>query len=120
MSPGRRQLLAAAGASAFAVLVGYARGEDEERVVRITASRFRYEPTQITLKRGERVVLELVSNDVTMGFNAPDFGVRTDIVPGTVARVPIQPDKVGTFLYHCDIFCGDGHEDMSGTIQVVA
>jgi len=30
------------------------------------------------------------------------------------------PDKVGTFTFLCDIFCGDGHEGMSGTMKVVA
>jgi cytochrome c oxidase subunit 2 len=55
-----------------------------------------------------------------MGFNAPDFGVRADIIPGQVARVRLVPDKVGTFTFLCDIFCGSGHETMSGTITVAA
>jgi cytochrome c oxidase subunit 2 len=41
-------------------------------------------------------------------------------VPGQVARVRLIPDKVGTFEFACDIFCGEGHESMSGTIHVVA
>jgi cytochrome c oxidase subunit 2 len=28
------------------------------------------------------------------------------------------PDKVGTFPFHCDIFCGEGHEDMTGKFVV--
>jgi cytochrome c oxidase subunit 2 len=55
-----------------------------------------------------------------MGFNAPDFGARATIIPGQTARVRIVPNKVGTFTFHCDVFCGDGHEDMDGTIRVVA
>jgi len=66
------------------------------------------------------VVLELTTADVLMGFNAPDFAVRADIIPGQVARVRLVPDKVGTFAFLCDIFCGSGHETMSGTITVVA
>jgi cytochrome c oxidase subunit 2 len=53
-----------------------------------------------------------------MGFNVPDLGARADILPGQVARVRLVPDKVGTFEFHCDIFCGSGHEQMSGTIVV--
>jgi heme/copper-type cytochrome/quinol oxidase subunit 2 len=26
---------------------------------------------------------------------------------------------IGTFTFLCDIFCGDGHERMQGTITVV-
>lgn len=34
----------------------------------------------------------------------PDFGVRTDIVPGQETRVPIMPEKPGTFGFLCDVF----------------
>jgi cytochrome c oxidase subunit 2 len=65
-------------------------------------------------------MLELTTADVLMGFSAPDFQVRADIVPGKVSKVRLVPDKVGTFDFLCDIFCGSGHETMSGTITVVA
>ena len=55
-----------------------------------------------------------------MGFSVPDFNVRADIVPGQVARVRLTPDKAGTFTFLCDIFCGSGHETMSGTMVVTA
>jgi cytochrome c oxidase subunit II len=29
------------------------------------------------------------------------------------------PDKTGTFIFVCDVFCGSGHERMQGTITVV-
>ena len=90
-----------------------------EQVIKIAAKKFDYTPNQITLKKGVPVVLEFTSADVVMGFNVPDLGARTDIVPGKVARVRIVPDKVGTFAFFCDIFCGSGHEDMTGTITVV-
>jgi cytochrome c oxidase subunit 2 len=32
--------------------------------------------------------------------------------------VRIVPDKVGRFVFACDNFCGDGHEDMEGVIVV--
>jgi heme/copper-type cytochrome/quinol oxidase subunit 2 len=28
------------------------------------------------------------------------------------------PDKAGTFTFLCDVFCGDGHEGMSGRLVV--
>jgi cytochrome c oxidase subunit 2 len=91
-----------------------------EQVIKILARRFTYTPNKLSLKRGVPVVLELTSADVLMGFNAPDFDVRADIIPGQTARVRLVPDKVGTFTFLCDIFCGSGHETMSGTITVVA
>ena len=91
-----------------------------EQVIKILARRFTYTPNKLSLKRGVPVVLELTSADVLMGFNVPDFYVRADIIPGQAARVRLVPDKVGTFTFLCDIFCGSGHETMTGTITVVA
>jgi 3',5'-cyclic AMP phosphodiesterase CpdA len=89
-----------------------------ERVVKVEARRYAYSPSQITLKRGVPVVLEIASRDVTHGFNLPDFGVRAEVAPGQVARVRFTPDRVGTFSFLCDVYCGSGHEDMSGTVVV--
>ena len=88
------------------------------RVIPVVARKFVFIPAQIALKKGEAVTLELTSPEVVMGFNAPDLKVRADIIPGQVARVTFTPDKVGTFTFLCDIFCGDGHEGMSGTLVV--
>ena len=91
-----------------------------EQVIKIVARRFTYTPNKLTLKKGVPVVLELTTADVVMGFSVPDFDTRADIIPGQVARLRLVPDKVGTFAFLCDIFCGSGHETMNGTITVVA
>jgi cytochrome c oxidase subunit II len=122
MNPKRRRLL---GAGAVAVLAGasfatYVFAQAPEQVIRISARKFAFLPGEITLKQGVPVVLEFVAADVVMGFSAPDFKVRADIIPGQVARVRLVPQQIGTFEYLCDIFCGDGHEGMSGKIHVVA
>jgi cytochrome c oxidase subunit 2 len=62
--------------------------------------------------------LEFTSLDRLHGFNCPDLGIRTDIPPGKVTKLRFVPQKVGTFLFHCDNFCGSGHEGMTGTITV--
>jgi len=92
--------------------------EPPEQIVKITARKFEYNPNEIKLKKGVPVVLELSSSDRLHGFSCPEFGIRTDIVPGIVNTVRFVPDKAGTFLFHCDIFCGTGHEDMTGKFLV--
>jgi len=89
-----------------------------ERVVPIKVKRFEYVPKEVTLKKGVPVVLELKSLDVPHGFNLPDLGVRADVLPGQTARVRIVPKQTGRFVFHCDIFCGTGHEDLEGAIVV--
>ena len=64
------------------------------------------------------MVLELTSLDVPHGFNLPELGVRADVLPGLKARVRIVPTQTGRFVFHCDIFCGTGHEELEGAIVV--
>lgn len=109
--------------SALTAFFGFARlslgnAQTTERVVKITAHKFEYEPNEIHLKVGEPVVLELTSKDVIHGFNIPDLGLRADIEPGETVRVRLVPEKTGTFDFHCDNFCGIDHESMSATIVV--
>jgi cytochrome c oxidase subunit II len=115
----RRRFFVWAIAASAATSLGLAWAQ-KARVISITARRFAFLPGEVTLKRGEPVTIELRSADVVMGFNAPDFGVRADIIPGQVSRVAFTPDKIGTFVFLCDVFCGDGHEAMSGKLHVVA
>ena len=116
----RRVTLALGGLLLGAGAIGLRAAEPKERVIKIVARRFSYAPDKLTLKKGVPVVLELTTADVLMGFNAPDFQTRADIIPGKIARVRLVPDKIGTFTFLCDIFCGSGHETMNGTITVVA
>jgi cytochrome c oxidase subunit 2 len=89
-----------------------------EQLVRITAKRFEYSPAEVHVRRGVPVVLELTSLDHVHGIAAPDLAVRSDIPPDVITRVRFVPERSGRFPFHCDVFCGSGHEDMSGEIVV--
>lgn len=105
--------------SVIFVLANAVGAAEKEEVIKITAKRFEYSPSEITIKKGIPVVLEFTSLDVKHGFNCSGLRVRTDIYPQKVTRLRIVPEKAGTFSFHCDIFCGSGHEDMAGKIIVI-
>jgi cytochrome c oxidase subunit 2 len=90
-----------------------------ERTIRISASTFEFKPSEIILKKGVPVTLELISQDRRHGFQIAEFHVRVAVQPGVIETVRFVPDKTGSFTFHCDVFCGDGHEDMSGTLRVI-
>ena len=94
-------------------------GSNDEQIIHISASTFEFKPAEITLKKGVPVTLELVSQDRHHGFKLPEFHLRAGIKPGVVENLRFVPDKAGTFTFFCDVFCGDGHEDMSGIIRVI-
>lgn len=88
------------------------------REITIVAERYEYWPSTIILKKNEPVILHLMSRDRVHGFNVKALGVRADLMPGEEIRIPVTPRKAGTFPFKCDLFCGRGHTDMSGTIVV--
>jgi cytochrome c oxidase subunit 2 len=118
----RRFLLqgALAGTTAALVRAVFAQAAGEPRVIEMTARRFRYEPSEIALKAGERVVIAIKSIDFVHGMNIPDLNQRLDLVPGKVTRLELQPQKPGEIEFVCDNFCGEGHEQMHGRFVVSA
>lgn len=86
--------------------------------IRISAKKFEFHPNKVTVKLGQPVVLVLTTEDRIHGFKMTDFALRTDIVPGQETRIPLTPGKVGSYTFLCDVFCGDGHDDMDGTLVV--
>jgi cytochrome c oxidase subunit II len=102
-----------------AVLLAAPAESGAERVIQITAKKYDFSPASVELKVGVPVVLELRSLDRKHGFAIPDLKIDAQIEPGGVTRVRIVPEKTGTFEFHCDVFCGGGHEEMTGQIVVV-
>ena len=86
----------------------------------IAARKFDFTPETVKVKVGRPVTLVLTSFDRIHGFKMPELGVRTEIIPDQETRVTITPQKAGSFTFFCDVFCGDGHEEMSGTLIVEA
>ena len=91
----------------------------EEQVIHITAKKFEYSPSEIILKKGVPVVIELTSLDRVHGFRLTEFGIRADIKPGEVTRIRLVPQQTGRFTFACDVFCGVNHEEMAAEIVVV-
>lgn len=108
------RLLLAAGLASFLAPAP----ATEEVVIRMTAKKFEYSQSTLVVKKGVPLVLEITALDRVHGFNLPDFGVRTDVLPGQVRRIRLIPGKSGEFVFFCDVFCGDGHEQMSGVLTV--
>jgi len=109
-------LTAASGAVTLAAAMRT--GSPSEKVIRVTAKKFEFLPSEITVKKGEPLVLELTSADRGHGFYLPDFGVEAKIKPEAITRISFMPGKTGKFNFACDVFCGSGHDEMSGTLVV--
>jgi cytochrome c oxidase subunit 2 len=114
-------LITAAVAALFCITIiagSVVSAAEKEQVVQIMAKKFEFSPKEIKVKKGIPVVLEFRSLDRLHGFNCPGLGIRSDIPPDKVTTLRFVPQRVGTFPFYCDNFCGSGHEGMTGTIIV--
>jgi cytochrome c oxidase subunit II len=91
----------------------------EPKVIEITAKKFEFSPNEITLKKGEPVILRLTSSDRVHGFMAKPLKIDTDIAAGKTTDVSVTPDTAGDFMVICDHYCGTGHGNMKMKVSVV-
>jgi cytochrome c oxidase subunit 2 len=96
-----------------------ARAETAPQRIEIIAKRFAFEPGEITLKKGQPVVLVLRSRDVAHGISIRELNVLVKVSKGGTAELKFTPDKVGDFVGHCAVFCGSGHGSMAFKVHVV-
>lgn len=79
---------------------------------------FSFNPQTITLPVGSKVTFYVTSPDVVHGF----FIAKTDInmmaVPGWVNADSHVFTRRGTYLLICHEYCGIGHQNMFGKIEV--
>jgi cytochrome c oxidase subunit II len=91
---------------------------DPQRI-QILASRFSFQPREITLRKGVRVTIAVHALDTTHGLVIEDLRVLTEIPRGQTRLVKLVPSSTGTFEGRCAHFCGRGHPGMTFTVHVV-
>ena len=114
-------LLASAFGIAVAVFApkGNVARADNPKVIEITAKKFEFSPSEITLKKGEPVILRLTSADRVHGFMSRPLKIDTDIAAGKTTDVTVTPATAGNFTVICDHYCGTGHGNMKMKVSVV-
>lgn len=89
------------------------------RRIVIEAKRFSYDPGEITLKKGEPVILVVKSLDVAHGLRIRELNVTIKVKAGGTAEADFTPTETGDFVGHCSVFCGSGHGSMMLKLHVV-
>lgn len=120
MKPGILVKTMLIGLSAIGLLAlsGFSSVQDSPKRIEVSVKKFAYTPSEITLKKGEPVVLVLTSEDVTHGLKFKELNLNTKVEKGKPGELAFTPDKVGDFIGHCSVFCGSGHGSMTLTLHV--
>jgi cytochrome c oxidase subunit 2 len=92
--------------------------QDQPQRIEIVAKRFEFSPSEITLKKGQPVILALTSKDVQHGLKLDAFNQVVKANKGQTSEVKFTPTEVGTFTAQCAVFCGAGHGSMKLIVHV--
>ena len=74
---------------------------------------------RLALPVDKPVKILMRSKDVLHDFYVPQFRVKMDMVPGSISYIWLTPTVVGEFEILCAEFCGIGHFNMRGYVEVM-
>jgi cytochrome c oxidase subunit 2 len=113
-----KTLLVGLSAMGSLALSGFSSAPDSPKRIEVSVKKFAYTPSEVTLKKGEPVVLALTSDDVAHGLKFKELNLNTKFDKGKPGELAFTPDKTGDFVGHCSVFCGSGHGSMTLTLHV--
>src|SRR5215469_18101289 len=103
----------AAGGSLFPTAVS------AHPLIDVAVANWKFTPSTITVPVGVPTTLRLTTTSGVHGIKSDDLGIPMTTIPnGKVVEVTFTPKKAGTYVLHCQIFCGPGHADMALTVVV--
>jgi heme/copper-type cytochrome/quinol oxidase subunit 2 len=86
----------------------------------IVVKNWSFTPATVETHVGRLTVLRFTDSEGVHGVESADLGIaKTTIVPGKVTEVSFTPKTAGTFPVHCAVVCGEGHDKMLLTVNVV-
>jgi len=90
----------------------------QERIFQIDARQFAYSPSELTVNPGDKVTIQLISNDVIHGLYIDGYDVSVEADPGQTATLTFIANKSGSFRFRCNVTCGAMHPFMIGKLTV--
>lgn len=97
---------------------GWASPVPVTRTFEVDARQFAYEPGILRANRGDHIVLNVKSSDVTHGLYVDGYGQSGKVAPGEDLHLEFDADKAGKFTIRCSETCGVFHPFMTGALVV--
>lgn len=89
-----------------------------DRTIRIEASRFQFVPGEIHVNPGDKVTVELISQDVVHGLSLDNYDFDLRAEPGQIVTGTFIANQSGVFRFRCSFACGNLHPFMIGKLTV--
>ncbi len=116
-----RLMIVALVSSTLAIVAGRVTSAQEAGntvEIKMTARKYRFDPNEITVKKGQHVKLFITALDRDHGFKLEAFNINQKLKKGETETIEFTADKAGTFPFQCSQFCGLGHGKMKGKLVV--
>ena len=84
------------------------------RIITVNAERWRFTPSEIKVKKWEKVKLKINNIDTTHDAKFATMQVTVD----ADGLITLDTSTVGSFPFKCATFCGEGHQQMTGVVVV--
>jgi cytochrome c oxidase subunit 2 len=90
------------------------------KVIRVSAERFAFTPSEITVEKGTTIEFHLTSDDTDHGFRIIGTDVDAEIPKRRRGETVVKytADTAGRFVIECTRPCGAGHTAMRATLIV--
>lgn len=90
------------------------------KIIRVSAERFAFTPSEIVVEKGTVIEFHLTSEDTDHGFRIIDTAVDVAIPKRRRGEtvVTYTADTVGRFIIECSRPCGAGHTAMRAVLIV--
>ncbi|MGE5127392.1 MAG: cupredoxin domain-containing protein [Betaproteobacteria bacterium] len=86
--------------------------------VHVRASRRGFEPSRLTLRRGEPVRFVLSTADGEHCFAIDELRIEKRIVAGRETSFDLTPERTGVFAFHCCLETGEAARGERGQLTV--
>jgi cytochrome c oxidase subunit 2 len=92
----------------------------DPKIIRVSAERFAFTPSEIVVEQGTTIEFHLTSDDTDHGFRIVGTGVNAEIPKRRRGETVVKyvADTPGTFVIECSRPCGAGHTAMRATLRV--
>lgn len=87
--------------------------------MRVLENQWMWEPAEIEVGCGDRVILTIFNEDAyDHGFALEVFGINRRLFPKRETTIEFVASKEGAFNFYCSVPCGEGHYRQSGKFMV--
>jgi cytochrome c oxidase subunit II len=86
--------------------------------INVVMKKYTITPSEIRVKSGQPVELDVTTADVQHGFDVPALGIKEPVQPGKTTTISFTPSQKGEFEVQCGIICGPHHDDMTAKLVV--